>query len=160
MKSKQVDDFPNYIITDDGDVFNKKGHKLKPDISNNGYLRVSLSNSEVSHKHFSVHRLVASAFIPNPDGKLQVNHINENKMDNRVENLEWCTPVYNLNHSHVIDKASTAKFTKVNCITTGEKFDSIKEACEKYNLSHSNVVACCNGRRKTTGEKEWSYSND
>lgn len=160
MKTKIVDNFPNYIITDDGRVFNQKGKELKPDLSNNGYLRVSLSNNTVSHQKFLVHRLVAKAFISNPNDYPQVNHINEIKTDNRVENLEWCTPLENLNHSGIIDKASIAKFTKVHCDTTNEDFNSIKEASEKYHLNHANIVSCCKGNRKTAGEKKWSYIND
>lgn len=59
--------------------------------------------------------------------------------------------------SRVIEKASEAKFTKVRCITTGEVFNSIKEAAETYNLAHSNIVACCNGRRNKCGGMEWEY---
>lgn len=160
MEVKPIKDFPNYTISEDGTVRNHEGKILKPSISNNGYQRVSLSNDNVSHKHISVHRLVAEAFIDNPLNLSQVNHINENKMDNRVENLEWCTPLENLMHSHVIDKASVAKFSKIKCETTGEEFDSIKEAAQKYGLWHANIVACCNGRRKSTGKKKWSYLND
>lgn len=64
-----------------------------------GYLYVHLRNGEIS-KSYSVHRLVAQAFIPNPDNLPQVNHINEDKTDNRVENLEWCTTTYNLNYGN------------------------------------------------------------
>lgn len=90
----------------------KKGLKLKPDKTRNGYLRVSLSNETTKHKRFSIHRLVAEAFIPNPDNLPQVDHKNEIKTDNRAENLRWSTPLNNLNHSKVIDKASIAKFKK------------------------------------------------
>lgn len=160
METKPIKDFPNYTINEIGEVFNEKGKQLKPEVSNAGYYRVSLSKPGVSHKRLSVHRLVAEAFADNPNNYSQVNHINENKTDNRKENLEWCTPLQNLNHSHVIDKASIAKFTKVKCETTGEVFDSIKEASEKYSLSHPNIIACCKGRRKTTGKKKWSYTDE
>lgn len=156
-RRRKISDFPNYEVTTEGDVFNQKGLKLKPEISNAGYLRVSLSNDHVKHKKMSVHRLVAEAFIPNPDNLPQVDHKNEIKTDNRVSNLRWCTPLENLRHSRVIEKASKAKFTKVKCITTGEVFDSIKEADETYNLFHSNIVACCKGRRNKSGGMEWEY---
>lgn len=153
-----IRDFPNYKITKDGKVFNKKGVQLKPIESNNGYLRVSLSNGNVKHKYFLIHRLVAEAFIPNPYGLPQVNHIDRNKHNNCVNNLEWCTPLQNLNHSKVIEKAIKAKLTKVECITTGKVYNSFKEIEEKLGLSHSNLVACCNGRRKTCGGLKWRYA--
>ncbi len=62
-----------------------------------GYLSVQLRD-ETKRKHHQVHRLVAAAFIPNPDGLPEVNHKNEDKTDNRVENLEWCTRKYNTNY--------------------------------------------------------------
>ena len=155
--TQTIHDFPNYMITDSGEVFNTNGLKIKGEVSNNGYARVSLSNEHIKHQKKSIHRLVAEAFIPNPKNLPQVNHINQNKLDNRVENLEWCTPLENLSHSGVIDKASVAKFTKVECVTTGDIFDSVKNAAETFGLHHSNIVACCNGRRSKCGGKEWRY---
>ena len=153
----KIPGFPRYRVTKNGEVFNDKGHRLKPERTRNGYLRVSLSNDEIKHKRFSVHRLVASAYIPNPDNLREVDHINEDKTDNRVENLRWSTTLDNLMHSGVIEKASVAKFTRVLCITTGETFDSVKQAAEYYGLHHSNIVACCNGRRALCGGKQWRY---
>ena len=154
---KIIQDFPRYTVDRTGKVMNDKGKEIKPEITNNGYLRVSLSNEKEKHKHMSVHRLVATAFIPNHDNLSQVNHKNENKRDNSVENLEWCTPLENLSHSHVIEKDSIAKFTKVRCTTNGTVYDSIKEAAEAYNVPHSNIVACCAGRRRTCGGVRWAY---
>lgn len=152
-----IKDFPNYRIDKIGNVFNSNGLKLKPSISNTGYLRVSLSNNDVKHKRFLVHRLVAETFIPNPNNYPQVNHKDENKTNNCVENLEWCTPLYNLNYSKVIEKASIAKEKMVRCITTNEVFSSFKEIEDKFGLSYSNLVACCTGRRKKCGGMEWEY---
>ena len=152
-----ANDFPNYSISEDGEIRNSKGKIIKGEISNNGYRRVSLSNNDVKHKKMSVHRLVAETYIPNPHNYPEVNHKNENKLDNHVSNLEWCSTLDNLNHSHVIEKASVAKFRTVKCVTTGKIYNSIKEAAEELGLYHSNIVACCNGRRATCGGLEWEY---
>lgn len=71
--------------------------QLKP--SGNRYLKVALYKNGVK-TYYSVHRLVAEAFLPNPEGKPQVNHIDENKLNNNVENLEWCTSRYNCNYGN------------------------------------------------------------
>lgn len=152
-----IKNFPNYYIDTDGNVFNSNGVKLKPSVSNKGYLRVSLSNNKVKHKMFSIHRLVAESFIPNPENLPQVNHKDEDKTNNCVENLEWCTALENLNYSQVIEKSSKAKERKIKCVTTGEIFSSFKEVENKFGLYHSNLVACCMGRRKRCGGMEWEY---
>lgn len=85
-----------YAISADGRVWSfRRKIILRPEEVYNGYLRVALCvNKEI--KHFRIHRLVAEAFIPNPDNKPQVNHINGNRKDNRVENLEWATAQENI----------------------------------------------------------------
>ena len=105
----QIKDFPNYFIDRMGNVYNKNGYKLKQEVLKNGYVRVSLSNNIVKHKHFLVHRLVALTFIPNPNNYPQINHKDYNKQNNRLENLEWCSPLQNLDYSDIINKASMIK---------------------------------------------------
>lgn len=94
----------NYFIDEQGNVYvNDK--KLKPQVDKNGYLWVNLNYDGKQHNH-KIHRLVAQAFIPNPDNLQQINHKDEDKTNNRVENLEWCTNDYNIHYGTAIKRAT------------------------------------------------------
>lgn len=88
----------NYLVTTTGVIYHKNGRRLSQ-YFNNGYKRVSLVTNSGKRKDFAVHRIVGEVFIPNPEDKPFINHINGVKDDNRVENLEWCTPKENSQHA-------------------------------------------------------------
>ena len=93
-----IHDFPNYLIYDDGKVFSKKRNKfLKPGKDRGGYHLIDLCK-DGKRKHLLIHRLVAIHYIPNPDNLREVDHINRNRIDNRICNLRWSSPVDNMNN--------------------------------------------------------------
>lgn len=147
-----------YKVNSMGEVYSIRTNKfIKPTIRNN-YLAVGLwKNGKVQMK--SVHRLVAEAFIPNPDNLPYVNHINENKTDNRVENLEWCNAKYNANYGTRNKKISDYNSQSVAQYDLNgnfiKRFDSIKEAAEELGKSDYSIRACLYGKYKTGHNYIW-----
>ena len=136
---------------------NNKVKVLKAQHHYKGYLFVTLLKNGISKK-YKVHRLVAQAFIPNPNNYPQVNHKDEVKDNNVVENLEWCTASYNNTYNNKAKKIGETHNKKVICLNTGEIFDSVKDARNKYNIKgRSNISECCKGKRKTAGGMRWAY---
>ena len=140
---------------------------LKQSINCDGYLRIAL-HREMTSKNFPVHRLVAKAFIPNPNNKPTIDHINTVRTDNRVCNLRWATPKEQFSENEIsrerikevnrligkrtIKFAIEASKKRVRCLTTSEEFNSIREAAKKYKIQFKNITACCRGKRKSCGK--------
>ncbi|UEL49860.1 HNH endonuclease [Terrisporobacter hibernicus] len=135
----------------------------------NGYICVRISKDKKAKNQF-VHRLVAEAFIPNPQNKHQVNHIDGDKTNNNVSNLEWSTPEENIQHAYKnglnipLRGEINPRSQKVKCINTGIIYSSIKEAQRKTGVYQASIGKCCKGERNyagkhpTTGEKLiWEY---
>lgn len=124
-----------------------------------GYFMVLLSK-DGEKKPFYVHRLVAEAFIPNPENLPQVNHRNEQKHQNNVENLEWCSSKYNMNYGTARERQVEKQRKKVYQYTKeGElvrEFDGVNQ-CAEFGFEPSSVSCCCNGKRKTHKGYKWSY---
>ena len=93
---KEITDFPKYLIDTDGNIYNKRTNKkLKISDNGRGYKKVSLYTEEGKMVNKYIHRLVAETFIDNPNNLSEVNHIDEDKSNNCVDNLEWCDHKYN-----------------------------------------------------------------
>lgn len=164
---KEISNFEGlYFISSEGKVFNSKGKELIGGISD-GYRYVDLYKNSIKHRK-KIHRLVAQAFIPNPENKPFINHIDGNRQNNNVTNLEWCTNQenqihalkYGLNNNY---GANCWKSRKVNQIKDGviiKTWGCISDVQRELKIHLSNVVKCCNSQRKTAGGYEWQYVSE
>lgn len=132
-------------------------------INNSGYLYVTFHAGLPKSKHFLVHRLVAQAFLPNPENLPQVNHKDENKLNNNIENLEWCTRKYNINYGEGHKKATKGIIKSVGrcvkCIETGKVFRTVISAARYYDIKQGQISNVCLGKAKvyTAGGYHWKY---
>ena len=113
-------------------------------------------------KGFVVHRLVATTFIPNPDGLPCVNHIDEDKTNNRADNLEWCTAKYNINYGTCIKRRAEKQGKRVYQYTKSGSFvrsyPSTHEAERQTGIGNSHISACARGKHKTARGYIWSFN--
>lgn len=128
---------------------------MKPYINkHNGYVYIFLMNNN-KNKNFRLHRLVAEAFIPNPNNKLQINHKDGNKKNNNIENLEWCNQSENMKHAYNNGLANNNN-QKIKVLQYDlnnnfiRNYDSLLEASKQTNIGISSISLCINGKQKTT----------
>ena len=131
---------------------------LKQCKNRKGYLCVCLCKDGEQKGH-KVHRLVGQAFIPNPDGLPQINHKDEDKTNNCVDNLEWCDNLYNCNFGTRAERFIKSISKPVICVETGEVFISSKEAQEKTGIFATSITACAKHRKHyhTARRLHWQY---
>jgi len=154
-----------YLISDKGRVKSVCDPSneiiLKQYKNRNGYVFVCLSTGVQKdrgrYKVINVHRLVAEAFIENADGLLYVNHKDEDKTNNCVENLEWCTAKYNSNYGTIKEKIckKVGQYDKEGRLLA--VFDSVSKAAEVFNGTPGNISSCCRGRTNTAYGFNWKY---
>lgn len=188
-KYKPIPNCIGYYITDDGVVLSVKqlnryphGKILSHTIDKLGYVNVGLQIDNI-HTMVPLHRLVAETFIPNkstfksmPDEDrnsidldlLEVNHKDENKRNNHVNNLEWCTHKYNSNYGtrteriipQTIDKTRTPVDQYDDNWNLIKEWYSTSEAARSLNIIQQNITRCCQGKRYHVGGYRWKYHNE
>lgn len=161
---EQIKDYEGlYEVSNLGRIRNKKtGRILKPLKNTNGYLRLDLCKNGI-RRAAKVHRLVAEAFIPNPQNLPCVNHKDENKINNCLDNLEWCTYEYNNNYGTIKERISE-KISKpvLQYDLLGNfirEWPSIIKVEEELGINDGNISSCCSGRLKTAGGYLWKYKD-
>ena len=175
-----------YMVSNTGKVkslnYSNTGKEgiLEAHANEKGYLRVMLCK-DGKKKVYRVHRLVAQAFIPNPDNLPQVNHIDENKENNCMDNLEWVTCSENINHGtrnqRVVEKLKGRKLSEESVKKVAEKlskpvfsvdkvtgeiknFPSAIEASRQTGIDKGNITRCCQGKLKSAKGFYWHYVDD
>ena len=130
---------------------------LKQSVGSRGYMLVTLCDHG-KQKSVNVHRIVAETFIPNADNLPCVNHKDENKKNNNVENLEWCSYYHNNTYGNRLTKSALKRSIPVRCIETGIIYSSAYAAQRETKIRQSGICSCCHGRRKTAGGYHWEYA--
>lgn len=131
-----------YAITEDGRVWSHKSNKFLAFYDNgHGYLYVGLRKDNKTKK-YKVHRLVAETYLPNPDNLPIINHKDENKQNNKLDNLEWCSHTYN--HTYSARKVARGPVAIV-CIETGVSFPSIAAAAREVGINRQGIWNCLHG---------------
>lgn len=167
MKKYPLKNYPGYFITKSGEIYSRRRRgflkKIRPNLGSNGYFRISLYPG---NKLQSLHRLLAETFIPNPKSRRCVNHIDGNKLNNDLINLEWVT--YSENHHHAYriglkeysDKSGVPRRAVLQYDLEGNfiaEYKSISEANRSTSTSAGNICQCCKSKLKTAGGYKWKY---
>lgn len=151
-----------YYITHN--TFYNRIRVMKPQNNGTGYLKVQLYKNGKKEAYL-IHRLVASVFIPNPENLPQVNHKDENKLNNNVENLEWCTHLYNHHYGTRQMKQTKTQQTKRGIPIIQKdmnnniinKYVCLREANRKTGIGRKEICLVCKGIYKQAGGYRWEY---
>ena len=159
---KQIKEFPNYEVSNFGNIKNIKKDKLMSLYpKNNGYIAVKLSKNGKSFE-CKVHRLVALEFVDNPNNLPFINHKDEIKSNNYSDNLEWCDSLYNNTYGTRCFRQSESMKVSIKQYSLDnvfiKEYSSIKEAGEYTNNNPDSISNCLSGRSKTSGGYIWRYS--
>lgn len=143
----------------------RHGKIIKPFVGRTGYHYAMLRDGKRS-KNCRVHRLVAAAFVPNPLHLSEVNHKDEDKSNNRADNLEWCTSKYNHNYGTTIKRAADKIRRPVYQMSMRgviiQEFASVTDAANATGIARSQISRCCLGRKSfnSAGGFKWKYADE
>ena len=161
MRSVDVGQIPGYeefagryIVYENSQVWSVAKNKfLTPRKCDTGYTIVDFYVGTKTSKHVKVHRLVALAFIPNPEGLPQVGHWDDDKDNNDISNLYWTEPMENNNHGSRNSKISK----RVYCVELEREYPSLSAAARDLKINLGNLSSCLKGRQYTCGGYHWHY---
>ena len=156
--------FKYYDITEEGVVINlKTNRKYKGKIGSSGYLQWKTKRNNKCYT-YSIHRLIAIKYIPNPNNYPVINHIDGNKLNNSIDNLEWCTQSYNIKHAYDTKLIKGIEKAVLQIDTNTHKiiniFKSEMEAEKITGIKRNSICAVCKGKRKTAGNYIWKYCQE
>lgn len=151
---KKVPDHEDYMVSNLGRVMSSRGKIMKGKMSR-GYKQITFATHGHKYETVNLHRIVATLFVPNPDCLPQVNHLNEDKLDNRAENLEWCSAKQNINYGTRNKRVSLHQHGAKPVFVyfdNGERqwFKSQADAIRVLGLTTRGVWCCLHGSQKTT----------
>ena len=145
-----------------GGLYHIRDKILKPKIEKDGYYRIGLRKDGIK-KYYRLNRLVAQTFISNSNEYQVVNHKDENKLNNNVDNLEWCTQKYNVNYGDGINKRKKKISIKINQYDLEDNYiktwNSINDAVRYYN-GNTQICQCCKEKRNSASGFKWKYADD
>jgi len=166
MNQKIIKGFSDYIITSDGDVISLKWGKIKkltPKIQRSGYLYIRIYDDFNIRRSLMLHRIVAKEFLPNEDSKEQVNHIDGNKLNNNVKNLEWITPTEHRKHTSIIKNKNYSDIP-VKMVSLDLKevvyFDSVLQASKITKTDSSSIFKCIKRPSERIAKNKMWYKID
>ena len=143
-----------YAVTSCGKVWSYRRQKfLSPYTNGHGY-KLVLLYKDGEAKQMRIHKAVAAAYIPNPEGKTDVDHIDENKANNCVNNLRWATRSENVKHSWVDKKIEPRA---VRCVELDREFPTMSAAAAFAGIHRQGITNCLAGKQKTAGGYHWEY---
>ena len=174
---KIITEYPAYKITDTGIIYTcfkpktsiitKQWKKLKQIYDKScGYMIVTLCDGKGKRQNKRVHRLLMESFVPNPNGYTHINHIDGNKLNNSLSNLEWCTPKHNteeavrLGLTRIRDKLNEKPVIQLDLSNNQiAVYDSITKASKATNIILTNIAKVCRGKRHTAGGYKWIFAS-
>lgn len=170
---KDIKGFENiYQISNYGRVKSIIRYKklMKTALDKGGYLKICLTDSKHKKHTIKIHRLVAENFLDNIECKDQINHIDGNKLNNKVDNLEWCTQSENMQHAfknNLIFRGKGKDSPRARAVNQYsldgnfiKRWNCISDAMRELKVNTNNISTCCNGKRKTANGFIWKYSEE